>query len=390
MKKSIFSSIKSYIPSENDPAENYLTELLAWTLNNEEFRNFRKDFISIVSKGEIDEFIEYSITTQRYIANKYIDMLIVIDRKYHLIFEHKIFSEMHDIDGRDQLGFYLESYSKELRESESQNSNDINSVLRGILISVKKPRTDKYHVFTWQEIFEKIYSKGLENYELEERFVVENIWTYIHESGYNLVKNIDMESIAIYYKSVDLESNLKSLLENYIQFGLVPKDNKNKRFRYFENQLFYEDRYRRRIGFSFYHSSKDWKPNIFVGLLLDGHDHKLNDKIDDRNGLYSVVILEYDYNGLNKLKNDIKELSKKMKAEICLLNQRTDEKIYDMSEKQWNAYRILVILKPLKEIFGDAIEHDEQAHRLVEYYSSRIDSIISTLSFSSLFELLNK
>ena len=104
MKKSIFSSIKSYIPSENDPAENYLTELLAWTLNNEEFRNFRKDFISIVSKGEIDEFIEYSITTQRYIANKYIDMLIVIDRKYHLIFEHKIFSEMHDIDGRDQLG----------------------------------------------------------------------------------------------------------------------------------------------------------------------------------------------------------------------------------------------------------------------------------------------
>lgn len=388
MKESIFSSIKSYIPSENDPAENYLTELLAWTLNYDEFANFRKDFIKIVTKGKIVEFKEFSITTQRYISSKYIDMLIVIDRKYHLIFEHKIFSGMHDIEDKDQLGYYLDSYSSELKKSESQVFDESEPVILGILISVKKQEANMYNVFTWQEIFEKIYSNGMENYEQEERFVVENIWTYIHESGYNLVQNIDKDSVSIYYKSVNLESDLKNLFENYIQHELVNNNDKRRKFAYFENELFYEDRYKRRIGFSFYHRSRDWKPNIFVGLILDGHDHKLTDKIVVKNGLYSAVIVEYDYSGLNRFKNEIKALSKEMKGEIKLIGKSANENIYDMSERQWNAYRVLVILKPLNEILGNATDHDEQARKLVEYYSTRIESIITTDSFKYLYELL--
>lgn len=389
MKESIFSSIKSYIPNDNDPAENYLTELLAWALRYEEFKNFRNDFIKVVTKEKIKDFEKIEIKTQRYINNKYMDMLVIIDDKYHLIFEHKIYSIMHSIEDKDQLGFYLDRYSLELEKLASVYPHDKKPELLGILISVVKPDLDKYNVFTWQEIFDKIYKTGIENYEPEEKFIVENIWTFIQESGYNRVKDIDKESVEIYYKSVNLESNLKSLIENYIQPGLASQILPEKRFVYFNNKLSYEDRYKRRIGLSFYHDSADWKPNIFVGLMLDGSDHKLNDKIEPKNGLYSVVILEYDYSRLNKKSVEIKRLSSMIKNEIQLLDQGENEKIYDMHQKQWNAYRILVILNPLNEIFGDTSEHSAQARKMIDYYVSRIDAIVATKSFKDLFDLLN-
>lgn len=100
MNKSIFSFIKSYIPTESkDPKEDFLTQILAWLLINVEgfAASYCRFLLSFIKEPffNCNEYDEFYIETQVAVKNGRIDMIIKQGNN-GFICEHKLFSNLSD------------------------------------------------------------------------------------------------------------------------------------------------------------------------------------------------------------------------------------------------------------------------------------------------------
>ena len=133
-QESIFSALSSYSPQPSmNPRENFLTELLAWIVNNvdafgEKYVSFLLNTCHAGESDTEDNEAEIEAATQQHVSTGYIDMVIYDKgRKTAFICEHKIDSPLSEnqikkyMDNTRELEPDYQFYSVLLTKRESQH-----------------------------------------------------------------------------------------------------------------------------------------------------------------------------------------------------------------------------------------------------------------------------
>ena len=134
MEYNLLSSLRKYRPRENqDPLENFITEAFAWLLkNNKGFSDYflRKILIRLPTYSGLDVQVSLDCTwaTQMNFGGIFPDMVAEFNDGTLLVFEHKIWAQLHpgQLDGYKQFSSsnYSGSHLILITANESQHLQD--------------------------------------------------------------------------------------------------------------------------------------------------------------------------------------------------------------------------------------------------------------------------
>jgi len=201
--ESIYSFIKSYIPNtKRDPKEDYLTQILAWTLIN--IPEFRQQFIGFLiehlEKPLFTNLLEESTQVQTQYSNEngFVDMLIWAEGN-GFIFEHKIDSTLSINQ--------IEKYRKA-----------VSSMHEGTFYTVLITATPMQHTqeadikLIWADVYDFVLGV-IDDYDNHERFLLEQLTAYLKQQGLGRMDPVNMDNILGYFPGLELESKLDVLFE---------------------------------------------------------------------------------------------------------------------------------------------------------------------------------
>jgi len=207
MEKSLFSFLKSYIPTEaRDPREDYLTQILAWMLIEVEglLEAYCDYLISLINEPSFERHgsEKIKVQTQVFLQEGRIDLLIKLD-KNGLICEHKISSPLRE----NQIEKYKNG-------SCSLNLEKVHTVL--ITYSKLQHNHDADVLLTWEEV-DQFLKRFIKEYQGKDVFVIEQLIKYFKEQGLANSKAIEV-----------IEEEIRKLPKGYIS-----KKNINNRSYYY-------------------------------------------------------------------------------------------------------------------------------------------------------------
>lgn len=368
---SLYSFIKSYIPSsKRDPKEDFLTQILAWTLIN--ITDFKRDYIQFLNthlKSPIlTNVSEDSVLVETQYTNEsgYIDMLIR-EGNSGFIIEHKIDSPLSP----DQIAKYKKAIEK-------QYSGTFYTVL---ITTTHMQQTQEADInLIWADVYDFILSK-IDGYENSEYFLLKQLSDYLKQQGLGRMDPINLEHILGYFPGMQLENNLDKIFERLSGIDWQSHCQNIKDWQTeFLSPTFKKKRWGRK-GIDFYNC---WDPGVFAGVIMDGSDHSLM-PADESQGPDFVVILEYEYEKNNVditekrnkflWSSNFLELNKRLK-----INSGSFEYLPVLEGSPW---RVIVLRKPLKDVLLGTSTTEEQI-------SAMKDSICEGINLLTQDDLLKK
>ncbi len=361
--ESIYSFIKSYIPNANrDPKEDYLTQILAWTLMN--ITGFRQEFISFLiqhlDNPLFTNLLEESTQVQTQYSNEngFIDMFMWANGN-GFIFEHKIDS-----------GLSINQIEKYRKAITSMHEGTFYTVL--ITVTPMQHTQEADIKLIWADIYDFILGL-IDDYDNQERFLLEQLTAYLKQQGLGRMDPINMGNILGYFPGMELESKLDVLFERVMEVewkAQCPYLNS------FQNDTYspvYNKKRWGRKGIDFFSS---WKPGVFAGFIMDTKDHGL-EPIDPTKGPDFVIFLEYLH---NKKKTELMEKRSRFmnSPNFIELNHRlvqnsgTFEYLPGIGKSPW---RLIVLRKPIRDIFMGTSTLEEQVNALKDAICKGLDLI---------------
>lgn len=365
MDKSIFSFIKSYIPTQNkDPKEDFLTQLLAWMLIN--IDGLSNEYCSFLLNKANNNFFQINgdetinIRTQVAVENGRIDLVINVNEN-GFICEHKVFSSLSE----NQI-------SKYQNNSGSLGSGKFYDVL--IIANRMQHTQDADIKLTWGDICE-FFELNISKFGKLGEFLIKQFVDYLKEQGLGYSEPIKLEEILAYFPAKTLEKNLDAIfyeLNNGIDWEKQCQSLKELNSNKF-NPKYNKYRWGRK-GIDFF---TQWFPGVFTGVILDTYDHQIY-PTNIENGPDFVVLVETDY---YHNKNEVMEKRNKIlnSQEFQELKRRLQSNHGDfeyISEVKDNPWRVLVLKKPLFDIFKGRNTKEEQVQGLLENIIKAVNLII--------------
>lgn len=253
----IYSFIKSYIPNTKcDPKEDYLTQILAWTLIN--IPGFRQQFIDFllerIENPLFANLLEEStqVQTQYSDENGFIDML-VWDGSRGFIFEHKIDSTL----SMNQIEKYRQAIS-------SMHIGDFYTVL---ITATRMQHTQPADIeLIWVDVYDFVLGVT-NNYDNHEQFLLEQLNAYLKQQGLGRMDPVSMDNIMGYIPRMELESKLDALFERVMEVDWRARCSNLNTFQnnaYFPT--YFPTYYRKRWGRKGIEFFSPWRPGIFAGF----------------------------------------------------------------------------------------------------------------------------
>ena len=388
-RESIFTVLSSYCPQPAmTPKENYLTELLAWIINNVEIfserfverliteAKERGEFVDISTVTKDDNELEQDIVTvtQQYVSCGYIDML-VYDKRHKIAFicEHKINSSLSD----NQIIKYME------RTAELQPGFHYVSVLLAKSKNIKNNEQAKIKI-AWSEITQ-LTTKTLNDDTLllteSERFILEQFVSFMNAEGLGMTEPISGETLKEYLHLIDdikkaqhkteiiknrISQIFRSLADSDVKWKKeIPELSSFPGIR--EDIVCKYEKYRwGRIGINF--SDRPWDPGLFAGVILDVEDHKLQ-LVDPNKGPDIVVLLDVE------AKNKCEHLVSEKDWNLHLKERRNKGQIIQTANHTWkfsygievkSDWRIAVLQTPLLDVISYCDDFEKQQDRIKE------------------------
>ncbi len=359
MNESLFSRLFRYKQTEKmSQTENYLTETLAWMINN--LPKFGQEYVLfLISKHK--EAIDFhahspftvSATTQFTVTNGFIDMVITTDNNMIFICEHKVDSELSD----NQIQKYYDC------RGEIENSPEY--LFKTVLLtkSVEQQTQKSDIAFIWHDLYLYV-SKQYDNnvYDDSEKIIIKQFLLYLTEVGMGMKNRIQIGSVENYCEVMKLDQTLKGMfceIKNDIKW-----DTKCSGLADFVASYHPEIPVKRwgRIGIEF---SNEWKPNIFAGVVLDNADHKLK---EFNNQPQFVVLIDCDPEVKSEVLN-------KAEFKSLFANIPNCENDFSIDKSPKNKWRLLILQKPLKDVLKHS-EYEEQKKDITDEIIAGINMIL--------------
>ena len=375
MATGLFEALRRYSLKENrDSLENFITEGFAWILNN--YPDFGEFFLQKIKEKLKERGREWSIgnydcewLTQENFDGKYPDMVCHFNGENKaIIFEHKTWSRLHE----NQLANYKE-YAK-------RNFDEYRIVL--ISATQQQHEQDPDLSLCWSDIYNLISDwEKSDNSEL----LFRDFQQLLKSEGLGPPAPISHTSIRYYYETKDLKKNINDLIER-----VKGREEQNKEWKkMIKKNLDIRKRASwGRIGLELL-SSPDLGPGgIFVGILVDGKDHR-TEPIDPVKGPDFCLIIDFSgslhdfYTEEKSYKKLVEELLPK-KVEQLNDGWQFYDHLKDFEAPKKNKYHPIHIRKPMLDVFCGTESGEDQEERFYEAASELIKLVVEEESFWSL------
>ena len=377
MATGLFEALRRYPRKENqDPLENFITEGFAWILNN--YPDFGEFFLQ-----DLEKKLKWSIgnydcewLTQENFGGKYPDMVCHFkDENKAIIFEHKMWRHLHE----NQLANY-KKYAK-------KNFDDYRIVL--ITATQQQHEQDPDLALCWSDIYNLISDwEKSDNNEL----LIKDFQQLLKSEGLGPPAPISHTSIRYHYETKDLEKNISDLIRR-----VEGREERKKEWKemikedYNLSILFQRGKYNYygRIGLELLSLDGPLGPGgIFVGILVDGEDHK-TEPIDPVKGPDFCLIISFSeslhdfYTEEKSYKKLVEELLPK-KVEQLNDGWQFYDHLKDFEAPRKNKYHPIHIRKPMLDVFCGTESGEDQEERFYEAASELIKLVVEEESFWSL------
>ncbi|KPN78245.1 hypothetical protein AEA42_04210 [Shewanella sp. Sh95] len=381
MLDSLLVNVSKYAAShQTSPIENFITEAFAWLLKHD---SVARKALSELLVGKLTGYshelssihLSNDIETQVNFGGKYPDLLwTTTDDDFCLIFEHKVWSELHD----QQLNNYRNYATSHLNKpfkivlitahiGQHRQSPDI-ALCWYDIAGILQTLIDGDAKASWlrDEFISLLKSNGLVNSTPLNPLTI---------SYYNDVKNIDKQLYEMVSRCELSQWPICQSTSPDIKF-LHPPRNKTSRGRY--------DAWGR-IGLEFSYTNPDnnesgWIPGVFCGFVVDGDDHLVHDLLTD--GPIAAVIISVN-----------SKLQPLLKSNGCY-DQLLDELKETLTNgwsfsdrtrigKKFNSWHPLIIYKGLASFLGDASTLDTQTACYFDQMSFIQTLLVGSKSFAN-------
>ena len=381
---SLFSYLTSYVPTEKrESKEDFLTQAFAWVLKH--FPQFAYHYIDFLRgklshntavSGGTQSIKSYEIDTQRQLDDGHsrLDLLIRVElidgKKEYYICEHKVDSELSagqisrymaltsEIDDDAEAAFY----SVLLTKSKNQHSQAANvSIVWGDIkelidkfVSIFAVQDDNNaFVFLLGQLSQYLTEKGLENVKPIRKYDIEthNYNKFANDSeiekSFNYIMRRLLNDLDTLKTQEDLERefpNLNKLSEAYLDLQFSKAQWGRKGINIFGNQ-WDPNAGNKEVALG----KGEWKVGLFVGVLLDPRDHKL-EPYDKSKGFDMVVILDGrgKYNG-KSLELNNPAFDKMTRALKC----NSGDFDFVPFDKLRSSYRLAVLRIPFIDVLSE-------------------------------------
>ena len=371
MATGLFEALRRYSLKENrDRLENFITEGFAWILNN--YPDFGEFFLQNLEEKLKARGREWSIgnydcewRTQENFDGKYPDMVCHFnDENKTIIFEHKTWSRLHE----NQLANYKE-YAK-------RNFDEYRLVL--ITATQQQHEQDPDLSLCWSDIYNLISDwEKSDNSEL----LFRDFQQLLKSEGLGPPAPISHTSIRYHYETKDLKKNINDLIRR-----VKGREEQKKEWKEIikEGLDIRNKGSSGRIGLELL----SWEGNIFVGILVDGKDHR-TEPIDPVKGPDFCLIIDFSqslhdfYTEEKSYKKLVEELLPK-KVEQLNDGWQFYDHLKDFEAPRKNKYHPIHIRKPMLDVFCGTESGEDQEERFYEAASKLIRLVAEEESFWSL------
>lgn len=377
----LLDELKKYRDSDKKHQdENYFTEILSWYLNNVDY--VKKEFLELIG---LPQMIDAKFETQvrLYGGNGFMDIFAETQNEV-IIIENKIHAS---VSGK-QLKLYLDDVQKRLElEKKNQKINlclitkKSTNVDRGMISQFQDTGIAPIHI-TWQNLYDRLV-KNIDNINRNS-----TLWllldSYFISSGLLRRKPLTNEMLK---NEPLLKGQCISLMED-----LTTKQELRELFSLYRKMFNIEDfpeeqiiEYRwGRTGLNLRSAhpdtSKDWWPNIFIGVVLENKDHKLK----PFNGPKVVIIVEWSCKkGTLKQRQNV--LKTRMESLYRFKNENQSEHtVIHLNYDLENKWRFIVIEKDLIHFINNSSTTIQETE-FVDFYTKWLKLLNQKSLIQSIF-----
>jgi len=379
--ESLLVNLRKYRPRDNsDPLENFVTEAFAWLLRN--FEQAAHCYLNFLVQQNPDKAFDlpteqYKVSTQEYFDGKYPDLVMKFDELV-LVFEHKVWSSLHD----DQMANY-QNYAKKHFEH-----------YRTVLLTAEPSQhtQDADFSITWAQVYRELELLKASTEEEQLEWALTEFLQLLKSENLMPPAPVSYAGMLHYQEAMKVDSALNGLITGAVKnnWPLSAKEQWPSEINWSVRAM--KKRWGR-LGLEFCLTNEKgdpkWSPGFFIGFLLDGSDHLVDDLLEE--GPLLTVIFDFNeaaqkqYPNLNSYSKLINELQQELLVSDSgwQLHNRLD------SEHKVNRWHPALLTYPMLTLFSGTSETEEQKQRFEHKVLQAQELLMSCDSFESFLIDLN-
>ena len=355
--------------------EDFLTEALAWTLNNTGFDLcFRSRVLRALNDERLADIQWGEWRTRYHLSGKFLDMVCISsDGTRAIIFEHKENARFDPEQIRTYRKIsheYFEAFIGSITPAPPPDQSvvdfslcwyDLHEMATHWLETDARPDVDEFVVRSFLDLLDK---RALGPMTPITKSDITHLWNAIlvEESLVKLIRRMPDE--ADWMTAIPV--NLRSAKLDRRSFGQGQRPPR---------------RPDGRIGLDLL---DEWHPGIFVGVLVDGRDHRIPNSSDPKKGPDFCLILDMHRNLHSSYPDDpnYRNFKKKLRKRC----ERTPWRFLDhlKDHKPWNPWHPIHVRQPLSDVIGNCGSGDAQIRALRDAARDVLSLIVGDRSFWNL------
>ena len=361
-------------------AENFITEVFCWLLNNTDFgKTFRDKLVETSDATVPDVGAGCTWITQKSYrldgAWKRPDMVCEsADGKTALIFEHKVEANLRDHQPEDY---------RRIGEKNFENSG---------LIVITKNRSQgnqepDYCHLLWRQVHGWLET-ATDDTEDADAFVARNFLALLEERGLGPMEKITVEQLEAFPLACVGEQRIKRLAERvaedprWLDLTTGVQDETVKTD---QDKLVFDDRWSRYglyiLGNKY---GESWNPGVFVGVMQYDRKHGTL-SVNDQPSACLTVYVDGKWHGKYETSEEYSNL---VDALASVVTDGWEFHNPESNSKPQSSYNPLTIYKPLESVLRPAQTGDEQVDRFVKEVHRVTKAVLELKEFEQFRESL--
>ncbi|MBW4653933.1 MAG: PD-(D/E)XK nuclease family protein [Kaiparowitsia implicata GSE-PSE-MK54-09C] len=381
MEYNLLSSLRKYRPRENqDPLENFITEAFAWLLKNN--KNFSDSFLRKIlirlhpysSSGlDLQLNLDCKWATQMNFGGIFPDMVAELNDGTLLVFEHKVWAQLHpgQLDSYKQFSSvkYSHSYLILITANESQHLQDPDLALCW------------RDVYTWTQ-------EWLQSEEEKPDFIFLDFLNLLREEGLGPVAPVSHNSILSYYSARNFKEQVIDLVKQAAKRDWHQIDSRIS----IDNEL--------RRGKVVYEMSgrvallllTNGCPSLTTGFILDWEGYHIPPILGVRSPDFSVFLRFSDFRNEYPNMEVYRDFVKILRTKIELLDDGWFfyDYLNDPQVSEKSSWLPIHIRKPMLELLCGTTNSEEQVDRFMQANELILTQILECQEFWKLREIFKQ